>query len=231
MGVSLNLNSCRVNFIYIYYVIAERTNRLAVSVLIRWLCADALAASMGIWMPSESLTVGCVDLYRECYAWANRGECTNNVNFMRWNCRYSCSLCENNRESFWQCQDGQDNDNDGNLDCSDLDCSTHPLCQVSDAQLVGIVNAVVLQTSSPKCSAFVLNFMNSCDNTVQRNGLHTVIMQACDQSGALQRPVCTNQNSWDALNAANPSNPIFDSCPYDSYSYHTHSISILTVRF
>ena len=39
---------------------------------------------MGIWEPAaNAASASCADDYRECYAWAGRGECVDNPNFMR----------------------------------------------------------------------------------------------------------------------------------------------------
>ena len=48
-----------------------------------------IQAMMGIWGPASSAANPvCTDDYRECYAWAARGECTDNPNFMSHNCLY-----------------------------------------------------------------------------------------------------------------------------------------------
>ena len=43
---------------------------------------------------SDGLATECWDDSTECEAWAERGECANNLRYMELYCRLSCGLCK-----------------------------------------------------------------------------------------------------------------------------------------
>ena len=137
----------------------------------------ALEAYMGVYAPSGDLNAaGCDDDYRECFAWAQRGECDDNPAFMNSNCKYSCGLCEEEVENYHQCDDGDDNDSDGLTDCDDPDCAViDPRCALTEDDRNQLAAAVCSMTV---CRAFIDDFLNDCTNSVQRTDLKSVLNQS-----------------------------------------------------
>jgi predicted RND superfamily exporter protein len=137
---------------------------------------DVLEVFMGVWRPSSGANaLGCDDDYRECFAWAERGECDDNPAFMRHNCKYSCDLCTNEVEQFHQCDDGRDNEFDYLADCEDPDCDDYPKCKVEDAE-----RDIIASTScqNAQCREFLDNFLDACPNQAQRTRLKVFLQHA-----------------------------------------------------
>jgi predicted RND superfamily exporter protein len=190
------------------------------------LASDMLAASFGVWEPLFSISqAGCSDDYRECFAWAERGECQDNPSFMKFNCRFSCNLCHQGVENLHECQDNVDNDQDMLADCDDADCSGLPKCAAgplaNDEELVVIANALI----DTQCRAnFIDPFLATCQNTDQRIYINSKIAAICSrtQGGAtshsgLQRPpICDTANDSTYFSPVTPPPPplVGNLCPY-----------------
>eukprot|EP01052_Picozoa_sp_SAG31_P009086 SAG31_NODE_470_length_15239_cov_19.376288_5_plen_1816_part_00 len=127
---------------------------------------DITQAVLRIWRPdSDFATSTCKDNFKECYAWAERGECDAGFQFMSRQCRFSCGLCVHTIENYWECMDDIDNDGDGVEDCDDTDCARHPLCASSHLTKQLVYQAVC---GSDVCMSTIDNFVSNCPNGRQR---------------------------------------------------------------
>ena len=135
----------------------------------------ALEAYMGVWVPTSAMNaMGCDDDYRECYAWAQRGECEDNSAFMSSNCKFSCDLCTHEVENYHQCHDGSDNDGDGQMDCNDPDCQASPRCEGSQELSEAARNYIAQQACLMlDCRVFLEDFLDDCTNADQKGTLRS----------------------------------------------------------
>ena len=173
------------------------------------LSEDVTQAVLQTWRPdNEFTTVSCKDNYKECFAWADRGECTDNPYFMRSQCRFSCDFCLNQVENYWQCMDNVDNDGDGAEDCDDSDCTGYPLCAASYLSKQIVMQAVC---RSEPCMELIDGFVSNCRKSQQRANIKYEFNSMC-------------RGGWLAANLSymqgvpGPATPS-TSCPYVEYEH------------